>query len=134
MDWDLFQVKFRKTKKCFLICHTYLWIKDKPSSRGENTQNNKPKMYVSFINCQKKLEAAERKAQCYMRQSVVNICTILVLFSTWCDVMSLLNKGYSENGTNVKVNKNYWLKIKSVVLLYNINSEPQHIMQVIVEF
>lgn len=40
-----------------------------------------------------------------MWQSVVNICTILVLFSTMCDVMSLLNKGYSENGTNVKANK-----------------------------
>lgn len=53
--------------------------------------------------------------------------------------MSLLNKGYSENGTNVKANElhlkkeNYWLKIKSIVLLYNINSEHQHIMQVIIE-
>lgn len=61
-----------------------------------------------------------------MRQSVVNIWTILVLFSTLYDVLSLLNKGYSENGTIVKVNENYWLKIKSIVLLNNINSEPQH--------
>lgn len=40
-----------------------------------------------------------------MWQSGVNICTILVLFSTLCDVMGLLNKGYSENGTNVKANE-----------------------------
>lgn len=40
-----------------------------------------------------------------MWQSVVNICTILVLFSTLCDVMSLLNKAYSENGTNVKAKR-----------------------------
>lgn len=53
--------------------------------------------------------------------------------------MSLLNKDYSENGTNVKANEIHLMKrellaeIKSIVLLYNINSERQHIMQVIVE-
>lgn len=53
--------------------------------------------------------------------------------------MSLLNKGYSDNGTNVKANKIHLMKrellaeIKSKVLLYNINSEHQHIMQVIIE-
>lgn len=54
--------------------------------------------------------------------------------------MSLLNKDYSENGTNVKkkkANEIHLLKrellaeIKSKFLLYNIKSE--HIMQVIVE-
>lgn len=42
--------------------------------------------------------------------------------------MSLVIKGYSENGTNLKVNEN------SIALLYNKEREPQHIMQVIVEF
>lgn len=55
--------------------------------------------------------------------------------------MSLLNKDYSENGTNVKkkkkANEIHLLKrellaeIKSKFLLYNIKSE--HIKQVIVE-
>lgn len=60
--------------------------------------------------------------------------------STLCDVMSLLNKDYSENGTNVKANQIHLMKRellaeikKSKVLLYNINSERQHIMQVIIE-
>lgn len=88
-----------------------MWIKDKPSRWREKKQNNKPKKYISFINCQQKSEAAEGKAQCYMWQSVVNICTILVLFSTLCDViMCLLNKGYSENGTNVKANEIHLMK------------------------
>lgn len=66
------------------------------------------------------------------------ICTILVLFSTLCDVM-MFNRGYSENGTNVKANRIHLMtsellaEIKSIVLLYNINSERQHIMQVIIE-
>lgn len=53
--------------------------------------------------------------------------------------MSLLNKDYSENGTNVKANEIRLVKrdllaeIKRIVLLYNINSEHQHIMQVIIE-
>lgn len=57
--------------------------------------------------------------------------------------MSLLNKDYSENGTNVKANQIHLMKRellakikkkkKSIVLLYNINSERQHIMQVIIE-
>lgn len=105
-----FQVRFRKIKKCFLICHTYLWIKDKPSRCRENKQNKKPKTYSSFINHQLKSEAAEGKAQCYMWQSVVNTHTILVLSSTLCDVMSLLNKDYSENGTNVKANQIHLMK------------------------
>lgn len=45
-----------------------------------------------------------------------------------CCEMSLVIKGYSENGTNLKVNEN------SIALLYNKECEPQHIMQVIVEF
>lgn len=76
-----------------------LWVEYKK-------QQTKDILFDSSMNCQQKSEAAEGKAQCYMRQYVVNICTILVLFSTLCDVMSLLNEGYSENGTNVKVNKN----------------------------
>lgn len=53
--------------------------------------------------------------------------------------MSWLNKGYSENGTNVKTNKTHLMKgellaeIKSIVLKYNRNSECQHIMQFIIE-
>lgn len=53
--------------------------------------------------------------------------------------MSLLNKDYSENGTNKKAKEFHLLtrellaEIKTKVLLYNINSERQHIMQVIIE-
>lgn len=99
----------KQKKKCFLICHTCLWRKDKKNKNiqmwRENKQNNKPKKCVSFTNRRQKSEAAEGEARCYMWRSVVNICTLLVLFSTLCDVMSLLNRGYSENGTNVKKKK-----------------------------
>lgn len=66
MDWDLFQVRFRKIKKVLLNMPYISVNKDKPSRCRENKQNKKPKTYSSFVNHQRKSEAAEGKAQCYM--------------------------------------------------------------------
>lgn len=48
------------------------------------------------------------------------------LFSTLCDVMNLLNKGYSENGTNVKANRIQLVKIELLAEIKEHSPTVQH--------
>lgn len=58
MDWDLFQVKFRKTKKV-LLNMPYISVNKR---RRENKQNNKPKEVHFFHQLPTEVRGSRRKS------------------------------------------------------------------------
>lgn len=116
-----FKLSLGKQKKCFIICH-HMWIRDKPSVVEEITQNE-PKTFLSSTANKSQRQQKEQHDATWddLSQKICMNNITIVCFLAWCNELTEQRLQWE------------WHQLKSQWKQRSC-CEPQHTMQVIIEF